>query len=148
MNWKVEEIGYFDFLRMFPNIINEDHLSGVNMIDYINYVENMHKNKLEKKPIIRIDKEKLSNAVLNYIKTKEEKNDIFRGYLHIAIDGDLMFFIKPTNNLLSYERNNLRELEGEFSINELHQPNYYNFDEKELKNLKRDLLIEKCLDEN
>jgi hypothetical protein len=145
----IKEINYFNILRMFPSIIDEKFLNGVNPIHYIDYVENMHHQiKSDKKPLIRIDKIKLTNAICKCIKTNEEKFDIFRGYLRIVINDDIFFFIKPNKGLLNFERNTLKELEGEFTILEMSHQNYYNFDEKEIKNLKRDLLIEKYLDEN
>lgn len=153
MNWTCNEIDYFDFLLEFPDVVDTDFLpAGIDPVFYINYVKNIHKTNPIKKPLIKIDKKKLSDAIYKCIKTNDNKYDIFRGCLSIKIGEDKVFYVKSTKNLLSYERNNLRELDGEFTIIDdfpiKSSQNYYNFDEVEMKNLKRDLLIGKYLDGN
>jgi hypothetical protein len=144
MNWTYKEINYFDFLLEFPEVVDTFYLpAGIDPLFYIEYVKEIHKTNPTKKPLIILDNVKLSEVVHRCIKTNEEKFDIFRGYLSVKVNNDEIFHVKPTKNLLSYERNNLKELEGEFTIISSFPPGYYNFDEVEMKNLKRDLLIGK-----
>jgi len=148
MYYSYKEIDYFDFLLEFPEVVDTYYLpAGIDPVFYINYVKSIHETNPVKKPLIQLDNKKLSEVIHQCIKTNEEKYNIFRGWLSVKIGKDQLFYIKPTKNLLSYERNNLKELDGEFTIISGFPSGYYNFNEVEMKNLKRDLIIGKCLED-
>lgn len=142
------DINYFDFLKMFPEIIDTKDLPPVDLSYYVDYVKSMHEFST-KKPLIQLHN--LSDLVLKAKETNDEKYDILRGYLRVKIDNDSIIVLKHTEDLNNFEISDSNEMKGHFNISvplqSLLHLKYYYFNKEEMKNMKRTLLINKCLDE-
>jgi len=139
------EINYFDFLRMYPDIIIENF---VDKIDFINYIEILHKKCIGKKPLIKIDQNKLSEIVYNG-KTNKDNLDIFKNEIKINIYDDTIIIILHTDKRRLFYFNDSNERFGQFYIsgrfNLFLDSKFYYLNNNEIKNIKRSLLIDKCL---
>lgn len=128
------KINYYDFLRKFPELIELRELSQSNI--YINYLEDVKK-------LAKIDMNKFSHMVFELKQNNQfTKEDI----LNIHIDDNLVFMIKNSEDLTHFEANNINEIKGKFNIFSL-EKNFSYPDEYEMKNIKRSVLIDSCLDE-
>jgi len=142
---KALEINYFDFLRNYPDIIIED---CIDKIDFINIIERLHKEYDGKKPLVEIDQNKLSNIIYEG-KTNDDKYNIFKKEIEISIGDNVIISIIHTNkrNLFYFE--NFNQKRGEFYIggkfNLFLDFDFYYPDKNEMRNIKRNLLIDKCL---
>lgn len=149
------DINYFDFLRKFPYVVDETKSPLFDINYYINFVEDIHKDNPDaiQKPLINISCQKLSELVLKAKETNDEKLSILRSaYLTISIDDDILFILKQNENLSNYIQNNLDELKGKFHLtinceSDYLKKKYSYLDDDQKKNLKRNILIKRCLGE-
>lgn len=141
------EINYFDFLRMCPNIIL-DNIGAIDKIDYINYIELLWSDCDSKKPLIEIDQQKLSDIVYNR-KTNDDKSDIFKNDIRVTLCDQNIIIILHTDNRKIFGTNNVNEKKGKFFIsgkfNLFLDKDFYYMSDNQIKNIKRSLLIDKCL---
>lgn len=137
----MNSINYFDFLKIYPEIISIQ--ISVDSLDYINFIENIHSEKNKKSPLIKVDIKKLSEIIHDEIKNKKET--IFKKDINICIDDNIIITISRTQKKLLYPSNTKEERECEFYIYEFLCENFYFPENNELKNIKRTLLIDKCI---
>lgn len=146
------DINYFDFLRMFPDVVDKTKMPPVDVIFYINYVEEIHKDNPDaiQKPLVNISVPILSELVRKAKETNDEKSSILKEHLTISIGEDIIFILKQNENSSNYIQNSLDELKGKFHLtlnceSEYLKQKYSHLDEDQKKNLKRNILIKRCL---
>lgn len=140
-------IDYFYFFKSYPDII-EDNEFITSKLDYICYVEDFYKNKIENKPIFKIDIEKFLDII--YKEKNETIDSIFNKNVIVHLNEKYMITITHTENYQTFEILNNTEKNENFNlycfeISKYDNNNFYYFNNDELKNIKRNIIINKCL---
>lgn len=137
----MEKLDYYDFLKKMPEIIIED-FSPIKIYDYIDNIKEFYEC-FEKKPIIKINKNILSNFILlcKNNNNNDVKFDFLKKNVSIEIENIPILIIRHTENSMIYECNNSNELNGKFFIIENQNNDFYYLDEEEKKTFKRNILL-------
>lgn len=136
-------IDYFDFLKLYPGVIN---LNGFDYMDIniINHVQHMNKEASRDKPILGIDFTQLSDIIFD--DKINNRDTILTKNIAVGLMGNIFFWIKQTDGLIICEKNNTNEKKGNFHIKICDYKGFRELKEIEIDCIKRTVLIDKILE--
>jgi len=138
-------INYFDILREYPFIIRDKTFdmfdNYVNLQDYINLLESY---ETEKRSIMKIDENELSKLIFEH---RNNKNGIFKDDINIIVSNKIIYRILTIKqNADFYHYNDLYEFKAKFNLIKSKNDDFYTPDKEEIINIRRTLIIDKCIE--